>query len=59
MAELAAAWEAAAHAEQIYPLDEGSNVKFVQRPERSAVYRRADHHLPGHADARALAVPAS
>ncbi len=38
VAELAAAWEAAAHAEQIYPLDEGSNVKFVQRPERSAAY---------------------
>lgn len=39
VAELAAAWEAAAHAEQIYPLDEGSNLKFVQRPPRSAVYR--------------------
>jgi arylsulfatase len=38
VAELAAAWEAAAHAEQIYPLDEGSNLKFVQRPERSLVF---------------------
>ncbi len=39
VAELAAAWEAAAQAEQIYPLDEGSNLKFVQRPERSTAYR--------------------
>jgi len=47
VAELAAAWEAAAHAEQIYPLDEGSNLKFVQRPERSAAYREPITIFPG------------
>jgi arylsulfatase A-like enzyme len=47
VAELAAAWEAAAHAEQIYPLDEGSNLRFVQRPERSAVFSEPVTILPG------------
>ena len=47
VAELAAAWEAAAHAEQIYPLDEGSNLKFVQRPERSLVFSEPVTICPG------------
>jgi arylsulfatase len=47
VAELAAAWEAAAQANQVYPLDEGSGVKFLQRPPRSAVYGEAVTLLPG------------
>ena len=35
VAELAEAWEAAAWANQVYPLDEGSQLKYVLRPERS------------------------
>ncbi len=45
--ELADAWEAAARANQVYPLDEGSGVKFLQRPERSAVYGEPVTLLPG------------
>lgn len=37
--ELAAAWEAAAVAGYVYPLDEGSSVKYIDRPPRSEVYR--------------------
>ena len=36
--EFADAWEAAAWANHIYPLDEGASVKYVTRPERDAVY---------------------
>ncbi len=36
--ELAAAWEDRAWSDHIYPLDEGSSIKYLQRPERSAVY---------------------
>ena len=36
--ELAAAWEDGAWTDHIYPLDEGSSIKYLQRPERSAVY---------------------
>ncbi|MGZ6973386.1 MAG: arylsulfatase [Acidimicrobiia bacterium] len=36
--EMAAEWEALAWANQIYPLDEGSSIKYLVRPERSAVY---------------------
>ncbi len=32
VAELAAGWEAAARANQVYPLDEGSNLRYVVRP---------------------------
>lgn len=32
VAELAARWEAAARANQVYPLDEGSRLRFVVRP---------------------------
>jgi arylsulfatase A-like enzyme len=45
--ELADAWEAAAHANQVYPLDEGSGVKFLVRPERSAVFGEPVTILPG------------
>ncbi len=39
-AELIAAWEQAAWADQIYPLDEGSSIRYLVRPERSQVYRQ-------------------
>jgi arylsulfatase len=45
--ELADAWEAAARANQVYPLDEGSGTKFLQRPARSAVYGEPVTILPG------------
>ena len=45
--ELADAWEAAARANQVYPLDEGSGVKFLQRPERSLVFSEPVTILPG------------
>ncbi len=38
LAELVAAWEAAAWENRIYPLDEGASVKYVTRPERDLVY---------------------
>jgi arylsulfatase len=47
VAELAAAWDEAAHREQIWPLDEGSKLKFVQRPERSQVYGEPITIFPG------------
>ena len=34
------AWEREAWANQIYPLDEGSAIRYLLRPERSEVYRR-------------------
>jgi arylsulfatase len=45
--ELAAAWEAAARAGQVYPLDEGSFIKYLQRPPRSEVYRHPVTVFPG------------
>jgi arylsulfatase len=45
--ELADAWEAAARANQVYPLDEGSGTKFLQRPPRSVVYGEPVTILPG------------
>ncbi len=45
--ELGDAWEAAAKAGQVYPLDEGSGVKFLQRPPRSAVFAEPVRLLPG------------
>ncbi|MFN8036866.1 MAG: arylsulfatase [Acidimicrobiia bacterium] len=36
--ELADAWERAAWENQVYPLDEGSSIKYLVRPPRSAVY---------------------
>jgi len=38
VAELAAAWEAEAQRNHVYPLDEGANLKYLLRPERSAVF---------------------
>lgn len=40
VAELGAAWEAAAWQNQVYPLDEGSALKFVVRPPSDEVYGR-------------------
>ena len=34
-------WEREAWANQIYPLDEGSSIKYLIRPERSEIYREA------------------
>ena len=39
VAELARAWEEAAWENQVYPLDEGSGLKYLQRPDRVEVYR--------------------
>jgi arylsulfatase A-like enzyme len=36
--ELAEAWEVAAWANRVYPLDEGSGIKYLQRPDRSRVF---------------------
>jgi hypothetical protein len=47
VAELAAAWEASARANQVYPLDEGSGTKFLQRPERSQVFGEEVTVFPG------------
>jgi arylsulfatase len=44
--ELAAAWEAAAWANQIYPLDEGSAYRFVVRPPRDEVFEREVRLVP-------------
>jgi arylsulfatase A-like enzyme len=40
VAELAAAWEEAAWRYQIFPLDEGTGLRFVQRPPGDEVYTR-------------------
>ncbi len=45
--ELAEAWEQAARDNQVYPLDEGAGVKFLVRPERSAVFSEPVTILPG------------
>jgi arylsulfatase len=47
VAELAAAWEAAARANDVYPLDEGSGVKFLQRPPRVEVLSEPVTLFPG------------
>ncbi|MDP9183541.1 MAG: arylsulfatase [Actinomycetota bacterium] len=47
VAELAAAWEEAARTNQVFPLDEGSGVKFLQRPLRSQVYGEPVTLYPG------------
>jgi arylsulfatase A-like enzyme len=46
-AELAAAWEDAAWANRVYPLDEGSGIKYLVRPPRSRVYAEPVTILPG------------
>ncbi len=45
--ELADAWEQAARDNQVYPLDEGSAVKFLVRPPRSGVFSEPVTILPG------------
>jgi arylsulfatase A-like enzyme len=45
--ELADAWEQAAWAEQVYPLDEGSFIKYLLRPPRSDVFRAPVTIYPG------------
>ena len=47
VAELAQAWEEAARANWVYPLDEGSSLKFVQRPAREEVYEQPVRIVPG------------
>jgi arylsulfatase len=47
--ELAAAWEDAAWANLVYPLDEGSGIKYLLRPPRSRVYGEPVTILPGTA----------
>ncbi len=39
VAELAAAWEAAARENDVYPLDEGSSLRFLLRPEWVTTFR--------------------
>jgi len=45
--ELIDAWEQAAHRHQVYPLDEGSMLKFVQRPPSEEVYEAPVRITPG------------
>jgi arylsulfatase A-like enzyme len=45
--ELADAWEQAACDNQVFPLDEGSGVKFLVRPSRSDVFAEPVTILPG------------
>lgn len=40
VAELAAGWEAAARANQVYPLDEGSRLRYVVRPPYEAALEK-------------------
>ena len=47
VSELAAAWERAAWDNQVYPLDEGSAVKFLIRPPWDEVFGRPVTILPG------------
>ncbi|MFM8303684.1 MAG: hypothetical protein ACKOA9_05210 [Actinomycetota bacterium] len=47
MRELADAWEQAARAGQVYPLDEGSFIKYLTRPPRSDVFRAPVTIQPG------------
>lgn len=46
-AELAAAWEQAARAGQVYPLDEGSSVRYVVRPPWNERFERPVTVVPG------------
>ena len=47
LAELAAAWEAAAWDGQIFPLDEGTGLKYVLRPPRTEALRTPVTIQPG------------
>ncbi len=45
--ELSEAWEEAAWANRVYPLDEGSSLKYVQRPAREMAYDGPVRLVPG------------
>jgi arylsulfatase A-like enzyme len=45
--ELADAWEEAAWANAVYPLDEGSGLKYLERPPSAAVYTEPVTIVPG------------
>jgi arylsulfatase len=45
--ELATRWEELAWENRIYPLDEGSSIKYLVRPERSAAYSEPVTIVPG------------
>ncbi|MGI8938772.1 MAG: arylsulfatase [Iamia sp.] len=47
LADLAARWEEAAWANQVYPLDEGSQIKYLIRPPHQAAYEAPVTILPG------------
>lgn len=47
LAELVAAWEEHAWANQVFPLDEGTALKFLLRPPGDGVFERAVTLLPG------------
>jgi arylsulfatase len=47
VAELVQAFDDAAWANQVYPLDEGNNVKNIQRPPTDAVYKEPAVFYPG------------
>ncbi len=40
VAELAARWESAAHANDVYPLEEGSSIRFLTRPDWVETFRK-------------------
>jgi arylsulfatase len=47
VAELVAAWEAAARENQVYPLSEGVRIEHLQRPACERVYAQPTRILPG------------
>ena len=47
LAELIEAWEQAAWANQVFPLDEGNNLKYLLRPPWSTETATEAHFLPG------------
>src|SRR5690606_2544465 len=47
LAELAALWEQAAWANQVYPLDEGSSIRYLVRPPWVAVFGEPVTVRPG------------
>ena len=47
LAELVEAWEQAAWANQVFPLDEGNNLKYLLRPPWSTETATEAHFLPG------------
>jgi arylsulfatase len=47
VAELVAAWEAAARENKVYPLSEGVRIEHLQRPPSERVYAQTTRILPG------------